>query len=132
MQLNLFETTTNTVQIDTTLRVCSKCGEEKPLDLYNKKLSASGADIKQSYCKDCQTKHSRDIKIIHRTAPIRSETCDCCSKATPTLILDHDHGTGKFRGWLCYRCNSGIGQLGDDIAGLEKAIYYLRNHYERK
>tara|TARA_R110001606_G_scaffold1563_1_gene5835 strand:+ start:138 stop:533 length:396 start_codon:yes stop_codon:yes gene_type:complete len=131
MQLNLFETTTNNVQIDTTLKSCSKCGEEKHLDLYNKKLSVSGVDIKQSYCKACQAEHGRDIKVIHKTAPPRPETCDCCCKATSTLILDHDHGTGKFRGWLCYRCNSGIGQLGDDMVGLEKAISYLRKHDER-
>jgi hypothetical protein len=46
------------------------------------------------------------------------------------LNLDHCHDTKMFRGWLCRSCNTGIGSLGDDIGGLEKALVYLRNHYE--
>jgi hypothetical protein len=71
-------------------------------------------------------------------------SCECCGAlpghvdvfSTPTrtkirkaaynLALDHDHVTGKFRGWLCSNCNTGLGKLGDDIAGLERAIAYLR------
>jgi hypothetical protein len=41
------------------------------------------------------------------------------------VVLDHDRVTGKFRGWLCQECNSGLGKLGDDIAGLRRAIAYL-------
>jgi hypothetical protein len=39
---------------------------------------------------------------------------------------DHDHRTGKFRGWLCRMCNTAIGALGDDVDGLERALAYLR------
>jgi len=53
--------------------------------------------------------------------------CECCGLA-PTkkrLALDHDHKTGKFRGWLCSECNFGIGKLGDSLDGLERARLYL-------
>lgn len=59
----------------------------------------------------------------------RPASCECCKKpptAKMELALDHDHETGEFRGWLCVRCNTGIGALGDDIAGLLNGIEYLR------
>jgi len=42
------------------------------------------------------------------------------------LRFDHDHVTGAFRGWLCGKCNTAIGKLGDDIAGVERALRYLK------
>jgi hypothetical protein len=57
------------------------------------------------------------------------DVCECCGRpqrAGKQLALDHDHVTGKFRGWLCDECNTSIGKLGDDIAGLEKALAYLK------
>ena len=58
--------------------------------------------------------------------------CECCGRL-PTncgagknvLVEDHCHETGKFRGWLCNRCNTGIGQLGDTHEGVLKALEYL-------
>lgn len=54
--------------------------------------------------------------------------CELCERALVPgkTHLDHDHTTGKFRGWLCNRCNLGLGNLGDTIAGLERALAYLR------
>ena len=40
--------------------------------------------------------------------------------------LDHDHKTGKVRGWLCRRCNLGIGSFKDSPNLLEAAARYLR------
>ena len=41
--------------------------------------------------------------------------------------IDHDHETGEVRGILCTGCNTGIGHLGDNIEGLKRALYYLKN-----
>lgn len=41
------------------------------------------------------------------------------------LAVDHDHLTGKVRGLLCSRCNSGIGFFRDHPEILQKAIDYL-------
>lgn len=47
------------------------------------------------------------------------------TKAVP-FDVDHDHITGKVRGLLCQPCNSGIGVLGDNQSGLERALAYLK------
>jgi hypothetical protein len=66
--------------------------------------------------------------------PTRPEprNCECCGASPKAehhgLHLDHDHQTGAFRGWLCGRCNSAIGLLGDTIEGVDRAIVYLRSH----
>lgn len=61
----------------------------------------------------------------------RPERCECCNRppdARRTLHLDHDHETGKFRGWLCHHCNTGIGLLGDNQLGVSFALAYLAIH----
>ena len=59
--------------------------------------------------------------------------CQACGEIAK-LIQDHDHalealgfpGDETFRGWICYNCNNGIGLLGDNVAGLMRALAYLQ------
>lgn len=62
--------------------------------------------------------------------PTRPEppVCECCGGPPDyrkALSLDHCHVTGVFRGWLCGKCNTAIGKLGDDKPGLLRAVAYL-------
>ncbi|WP_344447709.1 endonuclease domain-containing protein [Kitasatospora nipponensis] len=41
------------------------------------------------------------------------------------LQVDHCHTTGRVRGLLCRKCNSGIGMLGDSPEGVQRALSYL-------
>jgi hypothetical protein len=43
------------------------------------------------------------------------------------MCFDHDPATHKFRGWICQNCNTAIGKLGDNLAGLMAAVDYLTN-----
>ena len=52
--------------------------------------------------------------------------CECCGEQLEKPHFDHDHGTGAFRGWLCGKCNKGLGLLGDSLSGVERAATYLR------
>lgn len=44
------------------------------------------------------------------------------------LSLDHDHNTGKVRGFLCDCCNTGLGLFKDNTEIMFKAINYLFKH----
>ena len=50
--------------------------------------------------------------------------CEVCGDEG-VMCLDHDHKTGKFRGWLCGCCNRALGQAKDDPDRLRKLILYL-------
>lgn len=50
--------------------------------------------------------------------------CKICGKEV-TLVVDHDHATGKVRGLLCNGCNVGLGCFEDTIVNLMRAIDYL-------
>jgi len=44
------------------------------------------------------------------------------------LAIDHCHKTGKIRGLLCSKCNTGIGNLKDSAELCLNAHRYLNNH----
>lgn len=91
-------------------------------------------------CRECTRKASREHpkkafwNRRHRGIPEPEypapECCECCENKASRLCIDHDHETGKFRGWLCVCCNSGIGKLGDTLQGLMNAVEYLKRIQE--
>jgi len=67
-------------------------------------------------------------------AEIQDHTCAICEefeekkRADGTempLSVDHCHETGRIRGLLCHRCNTGLGLFRDDTKLLKKAVEYL-------
>jgi len=61
-------------------------------------------------CKICK-KH--ESEIINQVNHIRK------------LYIDHCHISGKIRGLICQKCNTGIAMFEDDIKSLQNAISYL-------
>ena len=51
--------------------------------------------------------------------------CEICHHKKKT-VMDHDHCTGKFRGWICASCNRGLGLLGDTESRIADTLRYLR------
>lgn len=50
-----------------------------------------------------------------RPIPSACELCDGPATGRGSFHLDHCHETNAFRGWLCSRCNHGLGLLGDNL-----------------
>lgn len=57
----------------------------------------------------------------------RPDLCEICGDRNPKrgLHFDHCHTTGRFRGWLCQHCNTGLGQARESVEILRLMIAYL-------
>lgn len=104
-------------------KVCVLCEEEKHISQFHRhNTHKMGRDNR---CRVCKNKLTSYVTRLKKTAPPKSDACECCGKKVK-LVCDHNHITGNFRGWLCKDCNTSIGSLGDSIEGLTKAINYLK------
>lgn len=64
----------------------------------------------------------------------RNGLCEICgepqkprsSGLVPVLAGDHDHETGRFRGFLCSSCNTALGGFRDSVEIMSKAIAYIQ------
>lgn len=130
MQLVLFNSLEDST-LDPDGRECLWCKEKKKAEAFSKhNHSIDGYDTRCKLCVRTAGKLTKQLRL--ENAHLKTDTCDCCGKlpkGNRGLVLDHCHDTIKFRGWLCEMCNLGIGQLGDDLDGLEKAFSYLQRHY---
>ena len=108
--------------IDTDNKICRTCNLEKHIsDFYLDRGAV------YSRCKDCCKKEAKILAEIKKTAPPKPKNgkCECCGRITKKWYCDHCHDTLKFRGWVCFDCNQGIGFLGDKSIGVFRALVYL-------
>jgi hypothetical protein len=66
-----------------------------------------------------------DITLLELLLLIRANPCCAICGSTEALRLDHDHVTGKVRGFLCDSHNRGLGYFHDNPQELKQAIDYL-------
>ena len=121
------------------MKVCSECKVEKPMtEEYFAPHSSGGVGGFDTRCKPCKSHTASVAYNLKKRYPMpEDKLCQCCGnpgwathgkrKSKHGIVLDHCHKTDSFRGWICQNCNVGIGKLGDDIAGLEMALRYLKN-----
>jgi transposase len=121
-------------------KVCNICHMKKPLSEFHKCsdekiINGKRYEVKyRSECKKCRSVNGKAnssaaeklMKDRGIKRPPIGTPCDNCGKSTKKLIYDHCHETEEFRGWLCYQCNTAIGNLGDNLEGLMQAVRYLQ------
>lgn len=97
-----------------------------------KRWRSENTEKYKAYGKERYIKAGRDQQRRRRglPSPTRPEPSTCESCGTPTkkngcLRVDHCHATGRFRGWLCNKCNLGLGALGDMVESVKKILKYL-------
>lgn len=104
-------------------KICVYCKKRKnPKSFPKHKLRLDKLDTR---CRQCLKIEAKVRSKLHKKAPPKPEVCECCQAVPKKWRLDHDHETHAFRGWVCEPCNFGMGQLGDNIPGLIKALNYL-------
>lgn len=75
---------------------------------------------------EARVRHWRNALGLPEATRPEPEVCEGCGRLSKySLHLDHDHATGKFRGWLCRVCNASLGALGDDLPSIMRIVAYL-------
>jgi len=121
-------------------KVCDRCFKRLRTEVQfeNNRLKKNNVMTKRPSCRLCRKlKDGKSIptEVKQKWEETRPEdytsfTCPICDKTTivgiSKVVLDHDHCTGKVRGWLCESCNTGIGRFDDDPQIVQRAITWLR------
>ena len=76
-----------------------------------------GLSTQERYLKKLESKAGR-------TRPDKCEVCNRLGK----IYFDHSHDTGKFRGWLCVKCNNTLGMADDNPKILRALADYAEHH----
>ena len=129
--------------LETTGRKCTKCGQCEPDVTFTGRPNTWGKTYYRPECNKCynttQTSRAnayakkygvRTISQNHK--PPEGTPCACCGvemthdKGIAGMCFDHDPQTETFRGYICKKCNTSIGGLGDTLDGLFNAVRYLQ------
>jgi len=111
---------------------CPRCKKTKPgTEFWRDCRSKDGL---QSYCIECASQADRTslygITSNQYDSMLEKQNFVCwiCKNTDKRkrLAVDHDHVTGRIRGLLCSKCNSGIAMFRDSVFLLKKAIEYLQ------
>ena len=133
-------------------RKCTNCGKSEPEVKFTMTRNTWGTKFKRPRCNSCyaqgklaqNTAVRREFgpgeprKLIRENRPPEGTICPGCGEpmshgtASNSVNFDHDPETWTFRGWICRRCNNGLGSCGDTIESLERKLKYLYEALDRR
>jgi len=121
-------------------KICDRCFRYLPTNFFSNNRIKKDAITKRPSCKDCRkikdgvSVSNSDKKKWNKKKPKNYELFECpiCKKTTiagiSKIVLDHNHHTGKVRGYLCESCNTGIGRFDDNPNVVKNAIKWLKKN----
>ncbi len=114
---------------------CPQCEEVKPHSGWG--CDKSSSDGWASYCRECGAERNR-VSYFKRKYGLTPPELDalvaeqqgvcCICLAAPAAHVDHDHGTGRVRGVLCFSCDAALGQFKDRAEAIRRAAAYLEGN----
>ena len=118
-------------------RCCNRCGTVLPITSFGWN-SYGSQRFRRKICIQCR-KHSDQtkkdaVKKKGYTKPPVGTPCEVCGvpmthDTTMTgMCFDHSTTTSEFRGWICKKCNTVAGFLGDNAEGAQLLADYLKKH----
>jgi hypothetical protein len=131
------------------MKRCPDCGKYKQLSEFprNRRTKSGYA----TYCKPCHNARGNESRgrlygssrhyhlkrrygigatEVESLIREQGDVCAICERPNPDHV-DHDHTTGRVRGVLCFNCNGGLGQFGDDPERLYRAAFYVEDTHQR-
>ncbi len=109
---------------------CKKCSRQYIQSW--KRANRFAATLMECRTRSKQRGHKPCIATASEIAKVFTGRCIICGvderNCSRKLNLDHDHKTGKFRGWLCGKCNTAIGLLNDSPELIFNVALYIENH----
>lgn len=115
-------------------RVYAREYHSRNREACREKMRARYASNKDRYReKWIEKKYGKGALAFYNAEIAKDDKCRICGISESDapggrLAIDHCHATGRLRGLLCSKCNTGIGLLGDNRAILQAAITYLEAH----
>ena len=125
---------------------CCECGKERgrrPASWTAQRVQARETRAREKHefaMRRVEARHAIETtRVEHVPAPPeplcpprpKDGLCQCCFKLPKharfgdKLVLDHNHYTGEFRGWICDQCNRAAGLVGDNSSGARLLLAYL-------
>jgi len=133
---------------------CDQCNKEKlyeefpdnnnsqmpSLRIFDENGDTGDVNKKRKTCNECRkpsgNKDSMEAERVWKKYNIPDPTektcCEICEKTyeengNKKMVRDHCHERDIPRGPLCNQCNTGLGQLKDNLETLRKAVKYLES-----
>lgn len=120
-------------------KICTKCNVKKKYDSFSiNQYGKNNRILRRPVCIECYSKKKKIPTKLRKEYELKNPRpkigdvfhCPVCDKKKEhkfnnDICLDHNHSTGKIRGYLCGSCNASIGKFHEDPKILERAILWL-------